>query len=86
MLEPELLRILVCPETKQSLALLDRDTLAELNARIQRSSLLNRGGGKITEVIEAALVREDRLFAYPIRKDIPIMLIDEAVALNKGAA
>ena len=46
MLEPELLRILVCPETKQSLALLDRDTLAELNARIQRSSLLNRGGGE----------------------------------------
>ena len=34
------------------------------------------------EQIEAGLVREDGRILYPVRDDIPVMLIDEAIPLE----
>ena len=41
---PELLEILVCPETKQPIALAGPDVLARINAEIDAGRLRNRGG------------------------------------------
>ncbi len=78
----ELLDILVCPETQQAVHLADTPLLDRLNRRIGQGRLANRSGTPITTPLEAALVREDRRCCYPIRADIPVMLIDEAIPLG----
>ena len=77
----ELLDILVCPESRQSLTLASADEVAGINRRIARRELVNRAGAVVTQEVEGALIREDRQFFYPIRDEIPIMLIDEAIGL-----
>src|SRR5205823_1879568 len=81
MLNSELLAILCCPETHQPLAVAPADFIASLNERIKSAVLKNRAGEVIPEPIDGALIREDQKFAYLIRKDIPVLLIDQAVAL-----
>ena len=79
--DEELLKILVCPETHQSLHLAGEDLIAELNRKIEAGELVNREGDRVTEKIDAGLIREDGKYLYPIREDIPIMLIPEAIPL-----
>ena len=81
----ELLDILACPETKQPLTLAEPSLLAHLNDRIRQGQLSNRRGTAVTEPIDGGLVRQDGRYLYPIRDDIPIMLIDEAIPLAEGA-
>lgn len=78
----ELLDILACPETKQPLSLASDDVIQTINARISQGCLSNRAGQPVTEAIDGGLVREDKQYLYPIRDDIPIMLIDEAISLD----
>jgi uncharacterized protein YbaR (Trm112 family) len=77
----ELLEILACPETKQPLAFAEAALLERLNNRIRQGQLTNRRGTSVIEPIDGGLVRHDGLYLYPIRDDIPIMLIDEAISL-----
>lgn len=86
MVDQELLDILVCPENHTSLKLAEPALIDRLNAVITAGKLKNRGGQFITEKIDGALVREDGQFAYPIRDDIPIMLIDESIPLTENFA
>ena len=79
MIDERLLEILCCPETKQPVTPLDEATVAKVNEKIQAKSVVNRAGEPVEEPIGGGLVREDRQFFYPIRDDIPIMLIDEAI-------
>lgn len=81
MIEQNLLDILVCPETKQPLRVADADLLSELNASIEAGSVTNRGGDAVSTPLVEALVREDGTALYPVRDDIPIMLIDESIPL-----
>jgi uncharacterized protein len=83
MVAKELLDILCCPETKQELTLIEGEIIDRINKRIKEGSLKNRGGEIVKEPIDAGLLREDRKFLYPIREDIPIMLIDEAIPFEE---
>lgn len=83
MIEQNLLDILVCPETKQPLHVADEALLAKLNASIRAGGVTTRGGETVTSPLSEALVREDGGVAYPVRDDIPIMLIDESIPLPK---
>jgi len=82
MVDKELLDILCCPETKQDLTLADQKTIDRINKQIAQTTVKNRGGEIVKEPIDAGLIREDRKFIYPIREDIPIMLIDEAIPFD----
>jgi uncharacterized protein len=80
---PELLKILVCPETKQEIRLAEEGLVARLNAKIASGELKNRAGKKVAEGVDGALVRKDERVLYVIRDDIPVMLIDEAVPMDQ---
>jgi uncharacterized protein len=84
MVDAELLEILVCPETRQPVRLAEPDILTRLNSAIESGSVVNQGGQEVREPIEEGLVREDGKVLYPVREDIPIMLIDEAIPLDAG--
>ena len=79
--DPELVSILACPETKEPVELASEELVATLNGLINKGAVKNRGGTAVTETMDGGLIREDRRFLYPIREDIPIMLIEEAIEL-----
>lgn len=85
MIDQNLLEILVCPETKQQLRVAEGGLLEKLNDSISAGSLMNRGGETVTVQMSEALIREDGDVLYPVRDDIPIMLIDESIPLPQQA-
>ena len=84
MLDKELLDILACPETKEPVHLADQSLVDAVNARIEQGEVRNRGGKRVEKKIDAGLVRADGAYLYPVEDDIPIMLVDEAIALREG--
>ena len=82
MIDKELLDMLACPETKEPVRLAEDERIAGLTNRIERGEVVNRGGKTVEKKIDGGLVREDGAYLYPIEDDIPIMLIDEAIALT----
>ena len=83
MIDKELLNVIVCPETKQDLELAEPGLVQKINSLIEKGELLNRSKQRISEKIDGGLVRkDDRKYLYPIRDDIPILLIDESIPLE----
>lgn len=83
MVHPELLEILACPEDKTPVTLADDEVVKKANAAIEARTLKNRAGTVVEGKIDGGLVREDRAYMYPIRDDIPIMLIDEGIPMDQ---
>ncbi len=83
MISQDLLEILCCPETKEDVALADPALVERINAGIAAGGVKTRGGQDVTEKIEGGLLRKDGKYLYPIREDIPIMLIDEALPMTQ---
>ena len=79
---PELLEILVCPESRQPVAVAPEDLLARLNGEIDSGTLRNRGGDPVTKPIDEGLLREDGKVFYVIDDGIPVMLIEESIELT----
>lgn len=83
MIDQELLNILACPETKQDLEVASSDVIEKINALIQKGELKNRSGQKLDKKIDGGLIQKvDQKYLYPIREDIPIMLIEESIPLD----
>jgi uncharacterized protein YbaR (Trm112 family) len=82
MMDAELLKILCCPETHQEVRPADAALIAQLNARIETGTLNNRAGQPVKEKLGGGLVRADGKLLYPIRQEIPVMLVEEAIPLG----
>ena len=78
---PDLLEILVCPETKQPVTLARAEVLEKLGREAAAGRLRNRGGQPVTKPIQEGLVREDGKVLYPVDDGIPVMLIEESIEL-----
>ena len=79
--DPELLAILRCPESLQPVRLAEDSLLQRLRDLARQGSLQNLQGEKVASDFEALLVRQDGKRAYLVRDGIPVMLLNEAMAL-----
>ncbi len=77
-----LLELLACPETKQRVMVAGTEILARLNRAVEEGTLVNQGGDRVRDRVEDGLVREDGRVLYPVKDDIPVMLLDEAIRLD----
>jgi len=85
MLDPELLDILVCPETRTPLRMAGDDLLRALNRSVAGGAVRNRRGDLLTDPVTAGLVREDGRYLYVIRYGIPVMLVEQGIPLEETA-
>jgi uncharacterized protein YbaR (Trm112 family) len=81
MLDPELLALLVCPQTHQDVTLATPEEIARLNEAIRLGHVTTTGHKEVIQPLEAALIRIDRAIAYPIKEGIPVMLVDEGLMI-----
>lgn len=79
-MDRKLLDLLVCPTTRQSLALLDSRGLQAVNAAIAAGSVRRGDGSAQQEALHEALVTRDRKTLYRIDDGIPVLLAEEAIA------
>ena len=82
MIEAGLLKILCCPETHQAVSVAEASVVEKLNQQNTAGTLKNRAGQPVQEALTGGLVRTDGKFLYPIRRTIPVMLLDEAIPLS----
>lgn len=83
MISEELLNVIACPETKEDLVIADSDLVGKINSLIEKEQLVSRNKQKVTEIIDAGLIqKETQEYLYPIRNDIPILLMDESIPLQ----
>ena len=76
---PDLLEILVCPETKQPVRPASAEVLARLNEAVKAGRVRTRGGRALEQAVAEGLVREDGRVLYPVLDGIPMMLVEEAI-------
>lgn len=81
-IDKDLLAILCCPDTKQNVSLADEALIAKLNEAVSRGQLKNKANKPVAEPLDGGLIRSDRKMLYPIREDIPVMLIEEGIPLE----
>ena len=81
-LDKDLLAILCCPDTKQSVVLADDSLIQKLNAAIGRGELKNKAKKNVTERLDGGLIRTDNKILYPVREDIPVMPIGLAPEIS----
>jgi uncharacterized protein YbaR (Trm112 family) len=81
--DKELLAILCCPETKLDVSLADDVLINKLNDAVSRGLLKNKAQKPVAELLDGGLIRSDRKILYPIREDIPVMLIEEGIPLDQ---
>ena len=82
-IDKDLLTILCCPETKQAVTLADPGLIQRLNESIKGRQLKNAGKQMVTEPVDGGLLRADSQILYPIRENIPVMLIEEGIPLSQ---
>lgn len=79
-MDRKLLDLLVCPTTRQPLALLDGRSLKSLNEAIATGAVVRGDGNPQPDPLREALITRDRARIYRIDDGIPVLLAEEAIA------
>ena len=73
------------PLTVQELEVLtdlaEAAVIEKLNGQIAAGALANRAGQPVKEKIDGGLIRADGKVLHPVRRNIPVMLVDEGIPL-----
>ncbi|MCR9247138.1 MAG: hypothetical protein NXI31_19060 [bacterium] len=83
MIDPDFLRLLVCPTSREPLREATPDELASVNAAVAAGALKNTAGQAVERELESGLVSKSGGTLYPIVDGIPILLSSEAIALSE---
>ena len=83
MISEEFLRLLRCPASLKPLAVADESLVALLNKRVAAGQLVNQRGDVVSQSLDGGLVDEPATLVYPVRSDIPCLLVDEAIPLSQ---
>ena len=81
--DPELVEILVCPNTKLNVDLAPAETVEKINLTIKENIVLNVDGQSVNDPLQDGLLREDDKIIYPVRDSIPVMLIGEGIPMEQ---
>jgi len=84
-MDRKLLDILVCPASRQPLALLDKAGLESLNRAIGAGGVKRADDSPQSEPLREALVTRDRRTVYRIDDGIPVLLAEEGLATAQVA-
>jgi uncharacterized protein YbaR (Trm112 family) len=79
MVDERILELICCPETQQELSLLGAEVLSKLNDLQASGELMFRNGQSVGYPLSGALLRADRQLIYPVREDIPVLLVEESI-------
>ena len=82
-MDRKLLDLLVSPDTRQPLALLESAGLDALNRAIGTGSITRADGSPQAQPLREALVTADRKLVYRVDDGIPVLLADEAIATSQ---
>ena len=81
--DPELVEILVCPDTKLNVDLVPAETVDKINLAIKENIVLNVDGQSIKEPLQDGLLRENDKIIYPVRDCSPVMLVGEGIPMDQ---
>ena len=81
--DPELVEILVCPDTKLNVDLVPAETVEKINLAIKENIVLNVDGQSVNDPLQDGLLRKDDKIIYPVRDSIPVMLIGEGIPMEQ---
>ena len=81
--DPELVEILLCPDTKLNVDLAPAETVEKINLAIKENIVLNVDGQSLNDPLQDGLLREDDKIIYPVRESIPVMLIGEGIPMDQ---
>ena len=82
-MDRKLLDLLVCPATRQPLAMLEAAGLEALNRAIATGGVKRNDDGVQTVALREALVTRDRKTVYRIDDGIPVLLTEDGIATTQ---
>jgi uncharacterized protein YbaR (Trm112 family) len=84
-MDRKLLDILVCPASRQPLALLDKSGLDALNRAIAGGDVRRVDDSPQAGALREGLVTRDHKLVYRIDDGIPVLLVEEGIATAQVA-
>ncbi len=75
----ELLEILCCPETKQTLRMMEPGEVEGLNGQIAAGNVKYADGNAVDQPLQEGLITESGDRVYRVDDDIPIMLVEQSI-------
>ena len=84
-MDRKLLDLLVSPDTRQPLALLEPAGLEALNQAIAAAAVARNDGSREAAPLREALITRDRKTVYRIDDGIPVLLAEEGIATSQVA-
>ena len=82
-IDRQLLEILCCPVSKQSLRALNAAQLEQINQKIAGGDITNAGNESVTETLSEGLITENGQRIYRIDDNIPVMLEHESIPADQ---